>query len=80
LRWLVDTHLRPIYAGFVQLVERNNPGFDRALMPHLYYILAGAGSMIFAVKPECERLTGLDPTAERAVEAHAALLARLLIP
>jgi hypothetical protein len=80
LRWLVETHLKHVYAGFVRLVERYNPGFDRSLIPHLYYILAGAGSMIFAVQPECERLTGLDPTAERAVEAHAELLARLLIP
>ncbi len=80
LRWLVDTHLAPIYAGFTRLVERYNPGFDRALMPHLYYALAGAGSMIFALRPECQRLTGLDPAAPDAVERHAEMLARLLIP
>jgi AcrR family transcriptional regulator len=80
LRWLVETHLRQIYAGFVGLVDRYNPGFDRSLIPHLYYMLAGAGSMIFARKPECERLTGLNPTAGQAIETHAELLARLLIP
>lgn len=80
LRWLVDTHLKPIYSGLVVLVDRYNPGFDRKLVPHLYYIVAGAGSMIFAVQPECKRLTGLDPSGPSAVEAHADLLARLLIP
>lgn len=80
LRWLVDTHLAPIYEGFAHLVERYRPGIDRALIPHLYYALAGAGSMIFALRPECQRLTGLDPADERAVDAHADLIAALLIP
>lgn len=80
LRWLVDAHLKPIYLGFVVLVERHNPRFDRALIPHLYYTLAGAGSMIFALRPECQRLTGLDPAENTAIEAHAELVARLLIP
>ena len=29
--------------------------------------LAGAGSVIFAVAPECRRLTGLDPETELLV-------------
>jgi hypothetical protein len=40
----------------------------------------GAGSLIFAVAPECRRLTGLDPETEQAVDAHAELVARLLVP
>lgn len=80
MRWLVDTHLKPLYAGFARLVALYNPGFDRALLPHAYYALAGAGSMIFALKPECRRLTGLDPADERAVKAHADFIARLLVP
>lgn len=80
MRWLVDAHLKPLYAGFAGVVAQYNPDFDRALLPHAYYALAGAGSMIFAVKPECRRLTGLDPSAPRAVEAHAEFIARLLVP
>jgi AcrR family transcriptional regulator len=80
MRWLVDTHLKPLYAAFERVVMQYNPGFDRALLPHAYYALAGAGSMIFALKPECRRLTGLDPGNERAVEVHAELVARLLVP
>jgi TetR/AcrR family transcriptional regulator len=80
LRWLVDTHLTPIYEAFARLVERYRPGVDRGLIPHLYYALAGAGSMMFALRPECQRLTGLDPAEQRVVEAHAELIATLLIP
>jgi hypothetical protein len=36
--------------------------------------------LIFALKPECRRLTGLDPADERAVDAHAEFIARLLVP
>jgi AcrR family transcriptional regulator len=80
MRWLVDTHLKPLYAGFERLVAAFNPGLDRALLPHAYYALAGAGSLVFAVAPECRRLTGLDPSGEAAVEAHAEFVARLLVP
>jgi hypothetical protein len=47
---------------------------------HAYYVMAGAGSLIFAVAPECRRLTGLDPETPEAVEAHADFVARLLVP
>ena len=43
--------------------------------------MAGAGSLIFALAPECRRLhQGLDPETEQAVEAHAEFVARLLVP
>jgi len=80
MRWLVDTHLRPLYAHVERLIAAYSPGLDRALLPHAYYTLAGAGSLIFAVGPECRRLTGLDPTDEHAIEAHAEFVARLLVP
>lgn len=35
---------------------------------------------IFAVAPECRRLTGLDPGTEKAIETHAEFVARLLVP
>jgi AcrR family transcriptional regulator len=80
MRWLVDTHLRSLYAGFERLFAAYNPDLDRALVPHAYYAMAGAGSLIFAVAPECRRLTGLDPTNSAAIDAHAELVARLLVP
>jgi hypothetical protein len=76
MRWLVDTHLKPIYDGI--------PSFGAAaegpLKAHAYYVLAGAGSVLFAVAPECRRLTGFDPMQDAAVEAHADFVARILVP
>ena len=55
-------------------------GFDERLLPHVYYTLAGAASVIFAIAPECERLTGMDPKTDEAIERHAEFVARLLVP
>jgi AcrR family transcriptional regulator len=79
MRWLVDTHLKPFYARFLGQ-GRRLADFDEASLPHAYYVLAGAGSLIFAVAPECRRLTGLDPLGDAAVEAHAEFVARRLVP
>jgi AcrR family transcriptional regulator len=76
MQWLVDTHLRPLYDGFRQFA----PGLGGDAKPHGYYALAGAASLIFAVAPECRRLTGLDPTRQPAIERHAEVVARLLVP
>ena len=76
MQWLVDRHLKPHYESLPMLDERTS----EALRPHALYVLIGAGSAIFAVAPECRRLTGLDPTTEAAVERHADYLARLLVP
>jgi AcrR family transcriptional regulator len=80
MRWLVDTHLKPLYAGFGKLVLVYTPDVDKALLPHAYYALAGAGSLIFALLPECRRLTGVDPADPRVVDAHAEFVARMLVP
>lgn len=76
MQWLVDTHLRPLYEG----LRRLGLGADGLLEPHAYYALAGAGSVLFAVAPECRRLTGLDPVTREAVETHAEFVARILVP
>ncbi len=80
MKWLVDTHLKPRYDQFMGLRGTRIGAFDEAVLPHAYYVMAGAGSLIFAVAPECRRLTGLDPETEQAVEAHADFVARLLVP
>lgn len=76
MKWLVDTHLKPRYEQFV----RQRVGRDDASLPHAYYVMAGAASLIFAVAPECRRLTGLDPESEAVADAHADFVARLLVP
>ena len=80
MKWLVDTHLRPALERFVQPGDERLIGRDEALLPHVYYVMAGAGSLIFAVAPECRRLTGLDPQTDEAIETHADFVARLLVP
>jgi TetR/AcrR family transcriptional regulator len=79
MRWLVDTHLKPFYEGFQRLAG-NNTAVDRKFLPHAFYALAGGASMIFAIRPECRRLTGLDPADEQVIETHAEFMARLLVP
>ena len=80
MKWLVDTHLKPRYEQFERQRDAREVEFDGASLPHAYYVMAGAASLIFAVAPECRRLTGLDPETEQAVEAHAEFVARLLVP
>ena len=80
MQWLVDTHLRPAYEQFIQVAVDGPIGFEAAIAPHAFYVLTGAGSLIFAVAPECNRLTGLDPASPDVVEAHADFVARLLVP
>jgi AcrR family transcriptional regulator len=80
MRWLVDTHLKPRYERFAQSGVGRVTEIDESLLPHAYYVMAGAASLIFAVAPECRRLTGLDPETAEAVETHAEFVARLLVP
>ncbi|MDJ0787939.1 MAG: TetR family transcriptional regulator [Myxococcota bacterium] len=81
MEWIVDTYLRPVYESrFFPGGAAFGEDFDPKLLPHFFYTLAGAASVIFANARECERLTGMDPTADEAVERHADFVARLLVP
>jgi AcrR family transcriptional regulator len=61
MEWLVDTHLKPRFEELSRSLTGGATGIDASLLPHAYYVMAGAGSLLFAVAPECRRLTGLDP-------------------
>ena len=80
MQWIVDNHLRPLTKEFVNFAGSFGSHISEAEWPHAYYVMVGAGSVIFAMAPECRRLTGLDPTAKDAIEAHADFVARLLVP
>ena len=77
---LVERHVRPIYErtiGILETLTRNGAVAD--IPPaHLYYILTGAGPTMFVLAPECRRLSGLDPSDDAVVEAHADAVCRLL--
>ncbi len=74
VRWLVDTHLKPMYQLFP--LARGN----ETLKPHLFYAMTGGAALMFAVRPVCRRLTGLDPKSPDAIDAHAEFIADLLVP
>jgi AcrR family transcriptional regulator len=80
LDYLVDRHVRPLYeattAQFARLIE---VGHIADIAPaHLYYLLTGAGPTMFVLGPECRRLSGLDPTSDEVIEAHADAVTTLL--
>jgi AcrR family transcriptional regulator len=78
LDWLITTHLRPRFDVLADYML-NELGYSQTDLPHVYYTLAGAASLIFAVAPECRQLTGTDPLKKEVVERHADFVARLLI-
>ncbi|HXK25322.1 MAG TPA: TetR family transcriptional regulator [Myxococcota bacterium] len=79
LRWLVRTHVEPLFRYFRSLItEGQEKGFVRGGRPeHLYYAMIGAASMPYAVAAEFRLLTGSDSAAKKLVEEHADTVARL---
>jgi len=79
-RWLVDTYIKPRFEYMKKHGMARGAGIDDASAPHAFFALAGAAALIFAVAPNCRRLTGLDPRKREAVEAHADFIADLMVP
>jgi len=82
LEWLVETHIRPIYA-FVQamVAAAQRSGMAPLGRPeHLHYMLIGAASSVYALGAEFALLTGEDPTDEALVAEHVAALERIFFP
>ncbi|HEX7134737.1 MAG TPA: TetR/AcrR family transcriptional regulator [Iamia sp.] len=77
---LVEQHVRPLYDATIELFEQlaGDGAVPPIPAPHLYYILTGAGPSMFVLGPECRRLSGLDPTSDEVIEAHADAVCRLL--
>jgi TetR/AcrR family transcriptional regulator len=73
LAWLIDTHLQQRFEQVADLIGGSPP--EDAV--HLYYALAGAASLIFAVGPECRGLSGVDPSSPDAIDKHVDVLLRL---
>lgn len=78
MRWLVDHHLRPRFAQVLQASGVDDD--DATTAASLYYAVVGAASVIFALGPECQRLTGAVPEDADTVEAHIELLTSLFVP
>src|SRR6516164_1251969 len=78
--YLVDRHVRPIYDRTTDIFEslKREGAVPDVPAPHLYYILTGAGPTMFVLAPECRRLSGLDPSDNDIIEAHADAVCRLI--
>lgn len=79
MQWLVDAHIKPRY-DMITTELSDLSGLNKQMIPHAFYALAGASSLIFAVAPECQRLTGIDPQSTDAIEAHADFVSGLILP
>ena len=81
LRWLVRTHVEPLFRYFRSLIEEGQEqGIVRPGRPeHLYYAMIGAASMPYAVAGEFRLLTGRDSDAKKLVEGHVETLLALFL-
>jgi AcrR family transcriptional regulator len=82
LRWMVDRHVRPIYAAIRDVWQRLRDAgiaapIDAAVV---HYVIVGAASLPFVNAPEARLLTGAEPTHPAWVEAHADGLVATLLP
>lgn len=81
LRWLIETYIKPTFERYFTILPDlpTNAAFDdhRA---HAFYIMVGAAAMIFANREECMAVTGVDPMSPAAIETHAELVARIIVP
>jgi AcrR family transcriptional regulator len=73
LSWLIETHIRPRYEGFLaswNLMRADGDGRD--VPPELaYHLMIGAASLLHANAPEVEELIGIVPSDAEIVEQHA---------
>ena len=81
LAWLTEHHQAPFTARIVAVIERAQAA---GLLPAgadpmmLKYLIAGAVSLPFAMAPEYEALTGVDPRTDDFADRYAALCLRVL--
>lgn len=79
LDWLVENHVRGFYETVRQIFEA---GRERGVVPDVsdiqFYYLLVSSAAIFAMAPECRRLSGVDPNAAEMIDAQANAIALLL--
>ena len=82
MRWIVDRHVKPLYAALTTLLERgrqqNTLKFDFAPL-HFFYLVAGSVGVIFHQAEECKRVSGVDPFDPAVIEEHARAVAWMLL-
>jgi len=81
LTWLIETHVRPRYIGFMAIWEASQAaGRGSKTPPELaYHLVIGASSLLHANAPEVEALVGIKPSDPAIVELHADAMVRLFL-
>jgi AcrR family transcriptional regulator len=82
LSWMAQRYVKPLYDAVRPLWRRlRAAGMAAPVDDRLFhYVMVGAASLVYVNAPEARLLTGLDPTAERWVRAHADGLVAMLLP
>jgi AcrR family transcriptional regulator len=82
LSWMVEHHVRPIYAVIRDVWQRlRDVGIAAPIdADTVHYVIVGAASLPFVNAPEARLLTGAEPTTLTWVEAHADSLVATLLP
>ena len=82
LTWMTERYVKPLYDTVRPLWRRlRAAGIAAPIDDRLFhYVMVGAASLVYVNAPEARLLTGIEPTAERWVETHAAGLVAMLLP
>ena len=82
LEWLVETHVRPMFALTRELgAELSAPSVPVPMdAGQRFYAMIGAAATVFAASAQAELVTGEDPFAKERVDAHAEAIVALFFP
>ncbi len=82
LRWMTETHVKPIFDGIGPAWQMlRDAGVAAPIDTEiLYYVLVGAASLPYVNAPEVRLLTGRDPSDPTWIAAHADGLVAILLP
>jgi hypothetical protein len=73
---MIDTHLRPVYEGFIKVMKETTD-LD---LPHSLFALAGVAGLIFCTPNDCKQLAGVAPRDESAIKRHVVFLVNIMVP
>ena|SRR6266545_3008458 len=81
-RWMVETHVRPLYEAIQAIWQQlRDTGIAAPVDPTMvHYVMVGAASLPFVNAPEARLLTGAEPTDPAWVAAYADGLVATLLP
>lgn len=82
LTWMTERHVKPLYDTVRPLWRRLRDAAIAAPIDDrlFHYVMVGAASLLYVNAPEARLLTGIEPTAQAWVEAHAEGLVATLLP